>query len=117
MSTSEEIIAALDNLLLYDISAADQVTQTAIVRAAQRLLAKFQTPTDKVMELCWDYPAAYASVTILLDLGIWNAWAKMSGGTQSLDQIRDMANTDVEPKLLCRVLLQSSPRDFISNFP
>jgi fumagillin biosynthesis methyltransferase len=56
----------------------------------------------------FDGPILYAAIQTLRDLGVWDAWAAAGGGEQSVEGLVKLANTQVAPNLLRRLLSQPS---------
>lgn len=84
---TENIIATLDGIGAADV-AGDREAQIAVATAARRMLARVQTPFERVLRFQIDAAAA-AICQILLDLGLWKGWAEAGGGTATAAQLVD----------------------------
>lgn len=71
--------------------------------AAKRLLARLETPFEKIWALSFENPVLIAGLQLCQDLGIWSQWVTKQGNeerAQSLDDILKMCAIPVQPNLL-----------------
>lgn len=72
--------------------------------AARRLVARLETPFERVFSLTLTNPVLFSGLQVFRNLGIWKNWTQQcetSGNTpQRLDSILAMAAQAVEPNLL-----------------
>lgn len=100
MTDQEANILTLDGMYPRGMTSGGASSRLALVAAVQRLLHRVQTPTEIGMSLCWEQPAIYACLQTLQDTGIWSGWNVAGRGTKSVDEIRAMAQVDVDKNLL-----------------
>lgn len=74
--------------------------------AARRLLARLETPFERVWTLTAENSVFLPALQVCQDLGIWTRWAEIykagNGSAQTLDDIVNMCNTPAEPNLICK---------------
>lgn len=71
--------------------------------AAIRLLARLETPFERLWALSFENPVLIADLKLYQDLDVWSKWASKpgnEGGAQSLDNILKMCDVPVQPNLL-----------------
>ncbi|KAK7993664.1 hypothetical protein PG989_007045 [Apiospora arundinis] len=81
----------------------------AAKEAARRLLARIETPFERIWALAFENPVLIAGLQLCQDLGIWAKWTEAAckgedGKTQTLDSLLGFCNISIEPNLLYRFL-------------
>ncbi|KAK8062538.1 O-methyltransferase [Apiospora hydei] len=81
----------------------------AAKEAARRLLARIETPFERIWALAFENPVLIAGLQLCQDLGVWAKWTEAAskgedGRIQTLDSLLGFCNTPVEPNLLYRFL-------------
>ncbi|KAK7964054.1 hypothetical protein PG996_008256 [Apiospora saccharicola] len=87
----------------------DDTERYAAKEAARRLLARIETPFERIWALAFENPVLIAGLQLCQDLGIWAKWTAAAGEgdegkTQTLETLLGFCNTTVEPNLLYRFL-------------
>ncbi|KAK8112874.1 hypothetical protein PG984_013400 [Apiospora sp. TS-2023a] len=87
----------------------DDTERYAAKEAARRLLARIETPFERIWALAFENPVLIAGLQLCQDLGIWTKWTAAAsegdeGKTQTLETLLGFCNTTVEPNLLYRFL-------------
>ncbi|EJT72904.1 O-methyltransferase [Gaeumannomyces tritici R3-111a-1] len=86
-----KLVALLDGI---DQSTAgirgDDVARVQLRDAAERCLARLQTPYERSWDLAFANPIVFACLQMGMDLGLWEAWRAAGGGDKTLDDIADM---------------------------
>ncbi|EXK96623.1 hypothetical protein FOQG_02065 [Fusarium oxysporum f. sp. raphani 54005] len=70
-----DIIATLDAVSPSQFGG-DEFERLRVRAAARRLLARVETPHERVWGFCFEHPAVFAALQTAIDLGIWKAWTK-----------------------------------------
>ncbi|KAB5536134.1 hypothetical protein GE09DRAFT_1249686 [Coniochaeta sp. 2T2.1] len=86
----------------------DEVERLRVRAAARRLLARVESPYERVWGFCFEQPVVFAALQTI-DLGLWRAWTAEGGGEKTIDQLVKLTTrpSEVEPELLrrfCRLL-------------
>ncbi|KAK8116730.1 uncharacterized protein PG998_005011, partial [Apiospora kogelbergensis] len=82
----------------------------AAKEAARKLLARLETPFERIWALAFENPALIAGLQLCQDLGMWARWTEVAdkggeaGKIQTLDSLLGFCNATVEPNLLYRFL-------------
>ena len=102
-STIDELVNILDAIDVTSF-ADNTFSRNSIRAAADRLLARVETPYERAWRLMWQYPMAMGTVQTVLNLGIAEKWNQAGGGQKTLDELHAYANTDVDINVLreCR---------------
>ncbi|KAK2685212.1 hypothetical protein QWA68_015509 [Fusarium oxysporum] len=100
--STNDIIATLDAVSPSQFGG-DEVERLRVRAAARRLLARVETPYERVWGFCFEHPAVFAALQTAIDLGIWKAWTKEGGGKKTIDDLVKLTGRDVEPNLLRRL--------------
>lgn len=87
-----------------DASQSDEKMRLKIRDAVRQLLHTLETPLERAWYYGFENPVVFSAMQILIDLGLWEAWFKAGGGEKSVQDLKKMANTDVEENLLRRLL-------------
>jgi len=108
-STIDELVNTLDAIDVTSF-ADDASKRNSIRAAADRLLARVETPYERAWRLMWQYPMAMGTVQTVLNLGIAEKWNQAGGSQKTLDELHAYANTDVDINVL-RECLSKLQRD------
>jgi hypothetical protein len=76
----------------------DEAARARTITAARKLLRRLESPMDRCYKLMGE-TWTWGIIQALKDIGLWEAWAK-DGGEKSLEELRGLANTDVDINLL-----------------
>ncbi|KAK8000937.1 O-methyltransferase [Apiospora marii] len=92
----------------------------AAKEAARRLLARIETPFERIWALAFENPVLIAGLQLCQDLGIWAKWTAAvgkgdEGKTQTLESLLGFCNTTVEPNLLYRFLNHMAALNFLEE--
>ena len=93
----------------------------AAKEAARRLLARIETPFERIWALAFENPVLTAGLQMCQDLGIWDKWVAAvsegdEGRTQTLESLLGFCNTTVEPNLLCMFCWQVGRSGFTDTW-
>jgi hypothetical protein len=78
----------------------DDATRLELAMAARKLFHKLETNARKVLRFMNEEPVVYPAIQILIDTGIWNAWTADGGGEKHTDELRAIAEKDIDSELL-----------------
>lgn len=82
----------------------DDTERFEAMEAAKRLVARLETPFERILSLTATIPQLIAGLQVCSDLGIWRNWAtqcKASGNTpQHINSILEMSEVSIEAGLL-----------------
>lgn len=98
MSTQTRVITALDSV--HPEAFGTEVERLQVRAAARRLLARLETPYERAWGFCFEHPVVFAALQVCIDLGIWKAWTNKGGGEKSINELVELANTNVDINLL-----------------
>ncbi|KAI1338947.1 S-adenosyl-L-methionine-dependent methyltransferase [Xylariaceae sp. FL0016] len=103
MADGDQILSALSSAGIQNFEL-DPNARLKIVDAAKALVSRLQTNEEKVFEMTFSRPIVFASIQILLDIGLWEGWTKIGGGAKSVEDLSSLCKQDIEPNLLHRLL-------------
>jgi hypothetical protein len=93
------VIKSLDSITVSDFGS-DELARAQAVTAARRLLQRLLLPTERMVDVTFGQPLAYAALQVFHDLGISKAWAALNQSNNdkdlTVDEIAKLAA--VEPK-------------------
>lgn len=107
-SSSRGTISYLDSILPTHFSS--DAARFEVKEAAQRLVARLETPFERAWTLAYETPSVVAAIQTTIDLGIWKEWTKANkekpDAAVNLQQLVKWANQHVETNLLRKFLFQ-----------
>lgn len=74
----------------------DEGSRLAVLDAARRLVSRLETASEQASRLSFDQPVIFAAVQVLVDVGIWEAWAESGGGERNVGELARLAETAIE---------------------
>lgn len=103
-SRTTDVISDLDNISS-DSFTGNDVERLLVRAAAQRLLARIETPHERSWGFCFEQPVVFAALQACIELGLWRAWTAAGGGEKSIEELVKLTTSadDIEPNLLRRL--------------
>ncbi|KAI0204867.1 putative O-methyltransferase [Astrocystis sublimbata] len=103
---ARDLIDLLDDIEVSDLTgdASGHGDRVLVAEAARRLLARLETPFERVWRLSWINGNVHAAIQVLLDLGIWQSWYLSKRPNISLLELHALARTPCDVNLLRRLL-------------
>ncbi len=96
---AKEVVSNLDDIDLGNLDN-DDAARSEIIAAARRLLSRLETPFEQVWRLSWVNINTFVVCQILVDLGLWEAWAAAGGCEASLEDLFGLCRTPCDMMLL-----------------
>ncbi|KAH8591737.1 putative O-methyltransferase [Bisporella sp. PMI_857] len=93
----------------------DSLARLNTIAAVRRLLNRLQTPFERAWDIVFDNPVSYAAIQTCIDLGIWKAWLEDGAGEKTLEEVKQLANADIDLNLLRRLFRLLSSSDYIEE--
>ncbi|CAJ2509520.1 Uu.00g145460.m01.CDS01 [Anthostomella pinea] len=103
-SNVEDIVASLNAIGPDAHGNSNEAARQQVLDAARRLVNRTQNPWERAWELAIAGPSVFSATQVLLDLGVFEGWAKNGGRESSLDELLTLCNAKCETNLLRRLL-------------
>ncbi|KAI1498146.1 hypothetical protein F5X99DRAFT_394700 [Biscogniauxia marginata] len=98
-----ELLTSLGNMSPEDFRG-KEVERLKLVSAAQKVVDRLQTNTERIYDIAFTQPIVFAALQICVDLRLWEAWTAAGSSAKTVDELSKATKPEADPKLIRRLL-------------
>ncbi|KAJ2990637.1 hypothetical protein NUW58_g2845 [Xylaria curta] len=114
MSDFAELLDNLKKIEAGDFKAND-LDRLRLVEVAKKLLNRVETQEERLFDIAFGQPIIFAALQTLVDLELWQQWARIGGGPKSVDELCELCTQKCDPNLLRRLLRLLAPVHMVAE--